>query len=190
MISSEIINFINNIRIGHIPRRSKSNSPTAYLSENQGRSTKRGRCRQAWDLRGFWRGAVQLVGFRRGAGGLVWKCGLCCRGLCSWAAEGGPPTLGRPCPPTWRGSDICALCVSQQQEIETPNLHVESAIFYQILGYSSAAVHLKPGEQWQHAEARCWMNGVLHTFPICWGLHTTGLGLCWQGSASRGRSKA
>ena len=36
------------------------------------------------------------------------------------------------------------------------------------------------------------MNGVLHTFPICWGLHTTGLGLCWQGSASqlRGRSKA
>ena len=54
----------------------------------------------------------------------------------------GPPTLGRPCPPTWRGSDICALCLSQQQEIETPNLHVESAIFYQILGYSSAAVHL------------------------------------------------
>ena len=79
------------------------------------------------------------------------------------------------------------LTAARNQNAES----VESAIFYQILGYSSAAVHLKR-EQWQHAEARYWMNGVLHTFPICWGLHTTGLGLCWQGSASqlRGRSKA
>jgi len=78
--------------------------------------------------------------------------------------------------PTWRGSDICALCFSQQQKIETPNLwNLRSSI-----KYLATALPL----------FRYWMNGVLHTFPICWGLHTTGLGLCWQGSASRGRSKA
>ena len=56
--------------------------------------------------------------------------------------EGHQPWGGRAHP---HGEARISVCLSQQQEIETPNLHVESAIFYQILGYSSAAVHLKPG---------------------------------------------
>ena len=86
-----------------------------------------------------------LRGFGVERAGWFGNVGCAAVGFVNWAAEGGPPTLGRPCPHGHAGSDICALCFSQQQEIETPNLHVESAIFYQILGYSSAAVHLKPG---------------------------------------------
>ena len=72
-----------------------------------------------------------LRGFGVERAGWFGNVGCAAVGFVNWAAEGGPPTLGRPCPPTWRGSDICALCLSQQQEIETPNLwNLRSSIKY------------------------------------------------------------